>query len=97
VRNTDPTTGFEQHGFLNVIAAVDAAQRGAAADEIVALLAERGAHAIAARVAALDGHAGPVRDAFHSFGTCSIEDPRAELTELGLLDPTLHATDQGAS
>ena len=29
VRNTDPTTGFEQHGFLNVLVAVDAAQRGA--------------------------------------------------------------------
>ena len=27
VRNTDPETGFEQHGFLNIMVAVDAARR----------------------------------------------------------------------
>ena len=97
VRNTDPTTGFEQHGFLNLLAAVDAAQRGAGNGEVAALLAERDAAAVATRVAALDGRAGPVRDAFHSFGTCSIDDPRTELTALGLLDPTPDATHQGAS
>jgi hypothetical protein len=97
VRNTDPTTGFEQHGFLNLLAAVDAAQRGADHGEVAALLAQRDAAAVAARVAALDGRAGPVRDAFHSFGTCSIDDPRTELTALGLLDPTPDPTHQGAS
>lgn len=97
VRNTDPTTGFEQHGFLNLLAAVDAAQRGAGHGEVAALLAQRDAAAVATRVAALDGRAGPVRDAFHSFGTCSIDDPRTELTALGLLDPTPDPTHQGAS
>jgi hypothetical protein len=97
VRNTDPTTGFEQHGFLNLLAAVDAAQRGAGSREVAALLAERDAAAVATRVAAVDGRAGPVRDAFHSFGTCSIDDPRTELTALGLLDPTPDSTHQGAS
>jgi hypothetical protein len=97
VRNTDHTTGFEQHGFLNLLAAVDAAQRGADHGEVAALLAQRDAAAVAARVAALDGRAGPVRDAFHSFGTCSIDDPRTELTALGLLDPTPDPTHQGAS
>jgi hypothetical protein len=97
VRNTDRTTGFEQHGFLNLLVAVDAAQRGADHGEVAALLAQRDAAAVAARVAALDGRAGPVRDAFHSFGTCSIDDPRTELTALGLLDPTPDPTHQGAS
>lgn len=97
VRNTDPTTGFEQHGFLNLLAAVDAAQRGADHGEVAALLAERDAAAVAVRVAALDGRARQVRDAFHSFGTCSIDDPRTELTALGLLDPTPDPTHQGAS
>lgn len=97
VRNTDPTTGFEQHGFLNLLAAVDAAQRGAGNGAVAALLAERDAAAVATRVAVLDGRAGPVREAFHSFGTCSIDDPRTELTALGLLDPTPDPTHQGAS
>jgi hypothetical protein len=97
VRNTDPATGFEQHGFLNVILAVDAAHRGASTDEVAAILAERDADAVAARVARLGERAGVVRDAFRSFGTCSIEDPRDELTALGLLDPTPHSIDQGAS
>ena len=96
VRNTDPATGIEQHGFLNVLAAVDAAQRGVATAEVAALLAERDAPTIAARVAGLQERAVPVRDAFRSFGTCSIDDPRDELTALGLLDPITHATDQGA-
>jgi hypothetical protein len=97
VRNTDPATGFEQHGFLNVLVAVDAAQRGASTAEVVALLAERDADTVAAGVARLAERAAPVRDAFRSFGTCSIDDPRDELTALGLLDPTPHAIDQGAS
>lgn len=97
VRNTDPTTGFEQHGFLNVLAAVDAAQQGAGTGEVAALLSERDPQAIAARVADLGDRAGVVRNAFRSFGTCSIDDPRNELTTLGLLARLPHTPDQGAS
>ena len=97
VRNTDPATGFEQHGFLNVLAAVDAAQRGAATGEVAAVLTERDAYLVADWVAELEQRGRPVRNTFHSFGTCSIDDPRAELSALGLLDPTSHAIDQGAS
>ena len=61
VRNTDPATGFEQHGFLNVILAVDAAHRGASTDEVAAILAERDADAVAARVARRLASAGVVR------------------------------------
>jgi hypothetical protein len=92
VRNTDPSTGFEQHGFLNVLAAVDAAQAGATTGEVATLLAERDSFAVAALVAGLDER---VREAFRSFGTCSIDDPRDELVALGLLTPA-PATDQGA-
>lgn len=97
VRNTDPTTGFEQHGFLNLLAAVDAAQRGAAIGEVAALLAERDGARVAALTIAVKQRAGLVRTAFRSFGTCSITDPRDELTVLGLLDPASPATHQGAS
>ncbi len=95
LRNTDPSTGFEQHGFLNVLAAVDAAQTGATTGEVAAILAERDSFAVASLVAGLDGRAGLVRDAFRSFGTCNIDDPRDELAALGLLVPA-RATDQGA-
>lgn len=84
VRNTDPDTGFEQHGFLNVIAAVDAAFAGAEQAEVAAVLADRDAARIAGRVRALGERTDRVREQFRSFGTCSIDDPVVELNALGL-------------
>jgi hypothetical protein len=89
VRNTDPATGFEQHGFLNLLAAADAAGRGAGPDELVALLAERDPERVADGVRLL----GPeVRETFRSFGTCSINEPVGELVALDLL-PATHQTE----
>jgi len=82
IRNTDPVTGFEQHGFLNVLAATDAALRGADEAEVRGWLAERDGGRLAAQVAGLSP---ATREAFCSFGTCSIDEPVAELTELHLL------------
>ncbi|GAA3722133.1 hypothetical protein HDA32_002167 [Spinactinospora alkalitolerans] len=97
VRNTDPETGFEQHGFLNVLLAADAALRGADAAELAGVLAERDAAAVAARVAGLDeARAAAARAAFASFGTCSISDPLTELVGLGLL-PASVATANGGT
>ncbi|MEU7786596.1 hypothetical protein [Amycolatopsis sp. NPDC049159] len=76
LRNTDPETGFEQHGFLNLLLAA------ADPDHAEARLAERDGRAVAALVRDLP--AG-VRARFTSFGTCSITDPLTELAELGLL------------
>lgn len=84
IRNTDPVTGFEQHGFLNLLAATDAALAGAGQDEVVGWLAERDGRRVAARVADVSPR---VRGAFRSFGTCSVADPVAELAALGLLAP----------
>ncbi|XVQ10615.1 hypothetical protein ACQP1W_50320 [Spirillospora sp. CA-255316] len=87
VRNTDPETGFEQHGFLNILLAVDAALGGAAEDDLAAILARRDGTAVAAGITDLDGsRAEAVRARFLSFGTCSITDPLADLTALGLTD-----------
>ena len=94
VRNTDPRTGFEQHGFLNVLLAVDAATRGADDSVVIAALAERDAAAVAARVGGLDDErAEAARSRFLSFGTCSITEPLTELVDLGLVPASL-ASDQ---
>ncbi|MFE6596914.1 hypothetical protein ACFU9O_25815 [Streptomyces albidoflavus] len=86
VRNTDPRTGFEQHGHLNLLAATGAALGGAGEEEVVAVLAERDATTVAGLVRALSPE---VRTAFRSFGTCSLAEPVGELAALGLLDPDL--------
>ncbi len=77
VRRTDPVTGFEEHGFLNLWAATATAQAGAGVDAVAAVLAERDP----ARVPLPEGDV-----LLGSVGTCSIDEPVAELTGLGLLD-----------
>lgn len=83
IRNTDPVTGFEQHGFLNVLAATDAALAGADRSQVAGWLAERDERRVTERVADLPPR---TRRAFRSFGTCSIDEPVAELAALGLLE-----------
>lgn len=87
VRNTDPEAGFEQHGFLNLLTAVDAAIEGAGIDALVSLLADRDGENIAGVVHRLPTS---VRGTFRSFGTCSIGEPIDELVALGLLPPEYH-------
>jgi hypothetical protein len=85
IRHTDPATGFEHHGFLNVVIAVHAALTGSG--DLVAWLAERDASVVAAAVAGLDEAArGVVRSRFLSIGTCSIAEPVDDLRALGLLE-----------
>lgn len=76
VRNTDPTTGFEQHGFLNLLAATAAAEGGADVSAVATILAEREP----SRVQVPEG-----ASLLGSVGTCSITEPVAELAALGLL------------
>jgi hypothetical protein len=86
VRNTDPETGFEQHGFLNLLLAADAAAAGAGQTDLVQLLAERDGARVAAQVDALGvERTAAARRLFTSFGTCSITDPLRDLIRLGLL------------
>jgi hypothetical protein len=83
VRGTAPD-GMEQHGFLNVLAAVSAAADGADAAQLERLLAERAAAGLFDALAGADVAA--VRAAFVSFGCCGVQDPVADLVTLGLLD-----------
>ncbi|PKW17150.1 hypothetical protein [Saccharopolyspora spinosa] len=86
IRNTDPDTGFEQHGYLNLLLATDAAVDFADETEIAAVLAERDERRIAERVSNLDSaRVAAAREWFLSFGTCSIIEPLTELIDLGLV------------
>lgn len=96
VRLTAPSDegDLEQHGFLNVLLATAAALDGASAPDLAALLAERDAGTVAARVRAM-GEAGVVRarERFVSFGTCSIDDPVRDLTDLKLIEDRVDKTE----
>jgi hypothetical protein len=82
VRNTDPKTGFEQHGFLNLMLATSAAMQERSFDTVVRTLAERDVTRVVAATRELDPC---VREQFRSFGTCSVSEPVEELRALGLL------------
>ncbi|TDD28174.1 hypothetical protein E1218_07860 [Kribbella turkmenica] len=87
VRHTAADTGYEHHGFVNVLLATRASLDGAAQDEVAAVLASRDASQLAARAAALSGdQAAGTRRWFTSFGSCSIDEPRHDLTTLKLLE-----------
>ncbi|WP_457031563.1 hypothetical protein [Kitasatospora sp. P5_F3] len=80
VRHTDQVTGFEHHGFLNVLLAAADPDRAAEA------LAERSGAVLAAAARELTDHqVAAARASFTAFGTCSIAEPLADLAELGLL------------
>lgn len=80
VRHTS-TEGFEQHGFLNVLLATVRAFDGASRDETVATLEERDA----TRLAVTAEDVARARRWFTSFGTCSVDEPLADLLALDLL------------
>ncbi|HEY0953013.1 hypothetical protein [Nocardioides sp.] len=71
--------GFEHHGFLNVLVATRQAWDGAGPDEVADVLEERSAAAL--DTADLDR----ARRWFTSFGSCSIDEPLADLRDLGLI------------
>ena len=86
VRHRDDETGFEHHGFLNVLLATRAAWDGGTVDEASRILDLEDADAVCA---ALDeaGEAGlaSARRWFTSFGSCSVLEPLADLRGLDLL------------
>jgi hypothetical protein len=86
VRHTDPTTGFEHHGFLNVLLAVAALAAGAPVTVAAGHLRDTDAGAVVAAVRAWPAErAARVRRAFTSFGTCSVLEPVDDLVRSSLL------------
>lgn len=86
VRQPDAATGIVQHGFLNVLLAVDALTDGAPVAAAEQHLRQTDADAV---VAALRGstpqRVARARATFTSFGTCSVQEPVDDLVALGLL------------
>ena len=78
VRHTDSRTGFEHHGYLNVLAAVAAPER------VEETLAIREPSSLVTIV-----RGSRSRTPFRSYGSCSTAEPLADLAALGLLDPEL--------
>lgn len=86
VRHRDDGTGFEHHGFANVLAATAAAARGATFAEVARILDTTDAGAVTDLVGRLSAaETAAVRERFLSFGTCSIQEPLDDLAALGLL------------
>lgn len=86
VRHTDPQTGFEHHGFLNLLLAVSALSAGAPLQIAADRLRDSDAGGMVAALRTWPRHrAGRARALFTSFGTCSVLEPAADLVRLGLL------------
>ena len=85
VRHRARDTGFEHHGFLNVLLAVRAALDGG---DVTSSLDERDPSVVVARLEGLGSDAlVRARRWFTSFGCCGVSDPYDDLVALGLATP----------
>jgi hypothetical protein len=82
VRQTDPETGLVHHGFLNVLVAALIAADGGEPVDLAEVLATVDVLPLAEAA-----RAGLARDRplWIGFGSCSVAEPLADLTALGLL------------
>jgi hypothetical protein len=86
VRHTGAETGFEHHGYLNILVATDTALGGAGLAEVEAVLGEREPGALVAVLRGLpEERLALARTAFVSYGSCSILEPFEDLTHLNLV------------
>jgi hypothetical protein len=89
VRHTDAATGFEHHGFLNVLAACDALAAGEPAAAAERWLRQDDPGALVGGWS--PDRVARARAVFTSFGTCSVLEPVDDLVRLSLL-PGLERT-----
>lgn len=90
VRYRDGETGFEHHGFLNVLLATRASLDSTGPREVASLLDEQDPSTV---VRLLDETGAPGLDSgrrwFTAFGSCSVREPLVDLVALGLVPPQL--------
>jgi len=86
VRHTGEHSGFEHHGFLNVMVAVARCNAGADERAVADTLAVRDVEALADEIRSWSADdAIAVRSSFLSFGCCGVEDPIRDLLDLRLI------------
>ena len=85
VRHQSEEDGLEHHGFLNILLATRSAFDGADAAGVEGVLAETDGTVLAARAREIGDDLARTRRWFASFGSCSVEEPLADLRELGLV------------
>jgi hypothetical protein len=86
IRHRDPETGFEHHGFLNLLVATQQLfDGGSVADAAGTLDLDRPAELI---TLAFNTHLAFARRWFTSFGSCSVTEPLESLIATGLLEDT---------
>ena len=88
LRHRDEQTGFEHHGFLNVLLATRTSLDGGGTDDVARSLDETDAAAVAARLAGDPDEAARTRRWFTAFGSCSVLEAHEDLVELGLIGGT---------
>ncbi len=93
LRHRDDETGFEHHGFLNVLLATRASLDGAGIDDVAAILETTDAATIREAVKDAEPGLDSARRWFTSFGSCSVLEPLEDLIDLDLLPdlPLEHA------
>jgi hypothetical protein len=82
IRHVDPETGFVHHGFLNVLVATAQVAGGAEVAEVGATLAGTDPLPLVEAARPLLDRDRPL---WIGFGSCSVPEPVADLTRLGLL------------
>ncbi len=85
VRHRDEGTGFEHHGFLNILLATRASLDGSSLAEVAEVLEQTDGTVLAERILRDPDQAARTRRWFTSFGSCSVLDAHEDLVELGLL------------
>lgn len=86
VAHRDPATGFDHHGFLNLVVAAARATSGGDAAEIAEILRVTDPAPLVAKANGLDPDAvAAARALFACYGSCSTSEPWEDLIALGLV------------
>jgi hypothetical protein len=86
LRHRDPETGFEHHGFLNLLLATELLFAGGSVDDATALVDLASPPDLITH--AFDTDLSGTRRWFTSFGSCSVTEPLESLAATGLLEDT---------